>query len=129
MPCAMAAACWKRTCAETAKLLLHRQVSWGCFQVSPGAWSHSVPPHLGWVEGCPSAWGAGLLLGAVEPCRKSCRGWDAGWKDVFEPVLFHHMAWSSRERSQVSVRVTCAHRWLGHGRCTATAAVRAELLT
>lgn len=85
MLCAMAAACWKRTCVGTAELLLHCQVSWGCLQVPGAALCHHVwgglkdarqpGEHVWWPGGCghKDGWGrrAGSEVQAVV-ARRQC---------------------------------------------------------
>ena len=68
MPCAAAAACWKRTCAERVKLLLCHQVSWGCPLSSRSLQAPGAAP-------CHHAWGG--LKDARQPGERVWRA-DAG---------------------------------------------------
>lgn len=90
MPCATAAAPGSRTLCRNSEVhalppsLLALPL---VLQVSPGAWSCSVPPRVGWAEGCPSAWGArpGGWCRGLRPGKESrlcgtgdVGGWEAG---------------------------------------------------
>lgn len=76
-------------------------------QTSPGTWSLSVPPRLGWAEGCSLPWGA--CVSRADPSGCSCgasrgRGSRKGSRHGFlcpwrkEGAPWPHGTWAARRR-------------------------------